>query len=250
RQGLVNLEAKPAPAGNMPVVLGSGWPGVLLHEAVGHGLEGDFNRKGSSAYSGKIGEQVASPLCTIVDDGTLNDRRGSMSIDDEGTPSGYNVLIENGVLRGYMQDKMNARLMGQATTGNGRRESFAHLPMPRMTNTYMLAGENSPEEIIDSVKKGIYAPQFAGGQVDITSGQFVFSASEAYLIEDGKITTPLKGATLIGNGPEAMAQVSMVGNDLSLDEGVGVCGKDGQSLPVGVGQPTLKLDSMTVGGTE
>ena len=234
----------------MPVVLGSGWPGVLLHEAVGHGLEGDFNRKGSSAYSGKIGEQVASPLCTIVDDGTLSDRRGSMSIDDEGTPSGYNVLIENGVLRGYMQDKMNARLMGQATTGNGRRESFAHLPMPRMTNTYMLAGEHSPEEIIGSVKKGIYAPQFAGGQVDITSGQFVFSASEAYLIEDGKITTPLKGATLIGNGPEAMAQVSMVGNDLSLDEGVGVCGKDGQSLPVGVGQPTLKLDSMTVGGTE
>lgn len=250
RQGLVNLEAKPAPAGNMPVVLGSGWPGVLLHEAVGHGLEGDFNRKGSSAYSGKIGEQVASPLCTIVDDGTLSDRRGSMSIDDEGTPSGYNVLIENGILRGYMQDKMNARLMGQATTGNGRRESFAHLPMPRMTNTYMLAGESSPEEIIGSVKKGIYAPQFAGGQVDITSGQFVFSASEAYLIEDGKITTPIKGATLIGNGPEAMAQVSMVGNDLSLDEGVGVCGKDGQSLPVGVGQPTLKLDSMTVGGTE
>ena len=227
RQGLVNLEAKPAPAGNMPVVLGSGWPGVLLHEAVGHGLEGDFNRKGSSAYSGKIGQQVASPLCTIVDDGTLNDRRGSMSIDDEGTPSGYNVLIENGVLRGYMQDKMNARLMGQATTG-----------------------ESSPGDIIGSVKKGIYAPQFAGGQVDITSGQFVFSASEAYLIEDGKITTPIKGATLIGNGPEAMAQVSMVGNDLSLDEGVGVCGKDGQSLPVGVGQPTLKLDSMTVGGTE
>ncbi|MCK7458979.1 metalloprotease TldD [Idiomarina aminovorans] len=250
RQGLVNLEAQPAPAGNMPVVLGSGWPGVLLHEAVGHGLEGDFNRKGSSAYSGKIGEQVASPLCTIVDDGTLDDRRGSMSIDDEGTPSGYNVLIEKGILRGYMQDKMNARLMGQATTGNGRRESFADLPMPRMTNTYMLAGESSPEEIIGSVKKGIYAPQFAGGQVDITSGQFVFSASEAYLIEDGKITTPLKGVTLIGNGPEAMSQVSMVGNDLSLDEGVGVCGKDGQSLPVGVGQPTLKLDSMTVGGTE
>ena len=250
RQALVNLEAIPAPAGTMPVVLGSGWPGVLLHEAVGHGLEGDFNRKGSSAYSGKIGEKVASELCTIVDDGTLGDRRGSMSIDDEGTESGYNVLIEKGVLKGYMQDKMNARLMGMPVTGNGRRESYAHLPMPRMTNTYMLAGEHQPEEIIASVKRGIYAPHFAGGQVDITSGQFVFSASEAYLIEDGKITTPVKGATLIGNGPEAMSQVSMVGNDLALDEGVGVCGKDGQSVPVGVGQPTLKLDAMTVGGTE
>ena len=250
RQALVNLEAIPAPAGTMPVVLGSGWPGVLLHEAVGHGLEGDFNRKGSSAYSGKIGEKVASELCTIVDDGTLGDRRGSMSIDDEGTESGYNMLIEKGVLKGYMQDKMNARLMGMPVTGNGRRESYAHLPMPRMTNTYMLAGEHQPEEIIASVKRGIYAPHFAGGQVDITSGQFVFSASEAYLIEDGKITTPVKGATLIGNGPEAMSQVSMVGNDLALDEGVGVCGKDGQSVPVGVGQPTLKLDAMTVGGTE
>ncbi|WP_404401360.1 metalloprotease TldD [Idiomarina seosinensis] len=250
RQALVNLEAVPAPAGTMPVVLGAGWPGVLLHEAVGHGLEGDFNRKGSSAYAGKIGEKVASELCTIVDDGTLQDRRGSMSIDDEGTESGYNVLIEKGVLKGYMQDKLNAGLMGMPATGNGRRESYAHLPMPRMTNTYMLAGEHQPEEIIASVKRGIYAPQFAGGQVDITSGQFVFSASEAYLIEDGKITTPVKGATLIGNGPDAMAQVSMVGNDLALDEGVGVCGKDGQSLPVGVGQPTLKLDAMTVGGTE
>lgn len=249
RQALVNLEAQPAPAGTMPVVLGSGWPGVLLHEAVGHGLEGDFNRKGASAYSGKIGEQVASELCTIVDDGTLADRRGSLTVDDEGTPAGYNVLIEKGRLVGYMQDKMNARLMGVAPTGNGRRESYAHLPMPRMTNTYMLGGEASPEDIIRSVKRGIYAPQFAGGQVDITSGKFVFSASEAYLIEDGKITAPLKGATLIGNGPEAMRQVSMVGNDLALDTGVGVCGKDGQSVPVGVGQPTLKLDALTVGGT-
>ncbi|WP_287830223.1 metalloprotease TldD [Idiomarina sp.] len=250
RQALVNLEAIAAPAGTMPVVLGAGWPGVLLHEAVGHGLEGDFNRKGSSAYAGKIGEKVASELCTIVDDGTLADRRGSLSIDDEGTPAGRNVLIENGILKGYMQDKMNARLMGHAVTGNGRRESYAHLPMPRMTNTYMLPGEHQPEDIIASVKRGIYAPHFAGGQVDITSGQFVFSASEAYLIEDGKITQPIKGATLIGNGPEAMSKVSMVGNDLALDQGVGVCGKDGQSLPVGVGQPTLKLDAMTVGGTD
>ncbi|AEY00581.1 microcin-processing peptidase 2 [Oceanimonas sp. GK1] len=250
RQALVNLEAVDAPAGTMPVVLGAGWPGVLLHEAVGHGLEGDFNRKGSSAYSGRIGEQVASSLCTIVDDGTLANRRGSLTIDDEGTASGYNVLIENGVLKGYMQDKLNARLMGMAPTGNGRRESYAHLPMPRMTNTYMLPGQTPPEEIIRSVKKGIYAPNFGGGQVDITSGRFVFSASEAYLIEDGKLTAPLKGATLIGNGPEAMSQVSMVGNDLSLDAGVGVCGKDGQSVPVGVGQPTLKLDRMTVGGTQ
>lgn len=250
RQALVNLEARPAPAGTMPVVLGSGWPGVLLHEAVGHGLEGDFNRKGASAYAGKIGEMVASELCTIVDDGTLQDRRGSLAIDDEGTEAGYNVLIEKGRLVGYMQDKMNARLMGVNPTGNGRRESYAHLPMPRMTNTYMLAGEHDPEEIIRSVKRGIYAPHFAGGQVDITSGKFVFSASEAYLIEDGKITAPVKGATLIGNGPEAMRQVSMVGHDLALDEGVGVCGKDGQSVPVGVGQPTLKLDAMTVGGTD
>src|SRR5690554_5645289 len=250
RQALINLEARPAPAGTMPVVLGPGWPGVLLHEAVGHGLEGDFNRKGSSAYAGKIGEMVASEHCTIVDDGTLNQRRGSLSVDDEGTPAGYNVLIEKGRLVGYMQDKMNARLMGVNPTGNGRRESFSCLPMPRMTNTYMLAGEHDPEEIIASVKRGIYAPNFAGGQVDITSGKFVFSASEAYLIEDGKITAPLKGATLIGNGPEAMRQVSMVGHDLQLDDGVGVCGKDGQSVPVGVGQPTLKLDAMTVGGTD
>lgn len=250
RQALVNLEARPAPAGTMPVVLGSGWPGVLLHEAVGHGLEGDFNRKGASAYAGKIGEMVASELCTIVDDGTIDHRRGSLAIDDEGTAGRYNVLIEKGRLVGYMQDKMNARLMGVDPTGNGRRESYAHLPMPRMTNTYMLAGEHDPEEIIASVKRGIYAPHFAGGQVDITSGKFVFSASEAYLIEDGKITAPVKGATLIGNGPEAMRQVSMVGHDLALDQGVGVCGKDGQSVPVGVGQPTLKLDALTVGGTD
>lgn len=249
RMAQVNLTAVDAPAGTMPVVLGSGWPGVLLHEAVGHGLEGDFNRKGSSTFAGRVGEQVASKLCTIVDDGTLAHRRGSLNIDDEGTASQYNVLIENGILKGYMQDKHNAMLMNVASTGNGRRESFAHLPMPRMTNTYMLAGEYDPQEIIGSVKKGIYAPNFGGGQVDITSGKFVFSASEAYLIEDGKITTPIKGATLIGNGPEAMQQVSMVGNDLSLDAGVGVCGKQGQSLPVGVGQPTLKLDAMTVGGT-
>ncbi|CAG9295584.1 metalloprotease TldD [Celerinatantimonas diazotrophica] len=249
RQALVNLEAVDAPAGMMPVVLGAGWPGVLLHEAVGHGLEGDFNRKGSSAFSGRIGEQVASSLCTIVDDGTLANRRGSLTIDDEGTPSQYNVLIENGVLKGYMQDKLNARLMGVAPTGNGRRESYANVPMPRMTNTYMLAGESEKEEMIASVKRGIYAPNFGGGQVDITSGKFVFSASEAYLIEDGKITAPIKGATLIGNGPQAMAKVSMVGNDLDLDAGVGVCGKDGQSVPVGVGQPTLKLDELTVGGT-
>ncbi len=250
RQALVNLEARPAPAGTMPVVLGSGWPGVLLHEAVGHGLEGDFNRKGASAYAGKIGQLVASEHCTIVDDGTINERRGSLTVDDEGTPAGYNVLIEKGRLVGYMQDKLNARLMGVAATGNGRRESYAQLPMPRMTNTYMLAGEHDPADIIKSVKKGIYAPHFAGGQVDITSGKFVFSASEAYLIEDGKITAPIKGATLIGNGPEAMCQVSMVGNDLQLDAGVGVCGKDGQSVPVGVGQPTLKLDALTVGGTD
>jgi len=249
RMAQVNLTAVDAPAGTMPVVLGSGWPGVLLHEAVGHGLEGDFNRKGSSTFSGRIGEKVASEFCTIVDDGTLAHRRGSLNIDDEGTASQHNVLIENGILKGYIQDKHNAMLMGVAPTGNGRRESFAHLPMPRMTNTYMLAGQHQPEEIIASVKKGIYAPNFGGGQVDITSGKFVFSASEAYLIEDGKITQPIKGATLIGNGPEAMQQVSMVGNDLKLDSGVGVCGKQGQSVPVGVGQPTLKLDAMTVGGT-
>ena len=249
RQALVNLEAVDAPAGSMPVVLGPGWPGVLLHEAVGHGLEGDFNRKGSSAFAGKIGQKVASEHCTIVDDGTLLGRRGSVTIDDEGTPGQNTVLIEKGILKGYIQDKHNASLMGVAPTGNGRRESYAHLPMPRMTNTYMLAGEYDPQEIIASVKQGIYAPNFGGGQVDITSGKFVFSASEAYLIENGRITTPIKGATLIGNGPEAMQQVSMVGRDLALDAGVGVCGKEGQSVPVGVGQPTLKLEMMTVGGT-
>ena len=249
RQALVNLEAIAAPAGTLPVVMGAGWSGVLLHEAVGHGLEGDFNRKGSSNYSGKIGQQVASKLCTIVDDGTLAERRGSLSMDDEGTPTQCTTLIENGVLKGYMQDKVNARLMGVARTGNGRRESYSHLPMPRMTNTYMLAGESDPEEIIRSVKKGIYCANLGGGQVDITSGKFVFSTSEAYLIEDGKITAPVKGATLIGNGPEAMSKVSMVGNDLALDSGVGTCGKDGQSVPVGVGQPTLKIDAITVGGT-
>lgn len=250
RQALVNLEAIDAPAGMMPVVLGPGWPGVLLHEAVGHGLEGDFNRKGSSAFSGRIGQQVASPLCTVVDDGTLSGRRGSLSIDDEGTQSQCTTLIENGILRGYMQDKHNAKLSGALLTGNGRRESYAHLPMPRMTNTYMLAGPHDPEEIIRSVKKGLYAPHFGGGQVDITSGKFVFSASEAYLIEDGKITRPVKGATLIGNGPEVMTKISMVGNDLKLDDGIGVCGKAGQSVPVGVGQPTLKIDQLTVGGTQ
>ncbi|MCF6441014.1 metalloprotease TldD [Pseudoalteromonas luteoviolacea] len=249
RQARVNLTAIDAPAGTMPVVLGSGWPGVLLHEAVGHGLEGDFNRKGASAFSGRVGEQVASSLCTVVDDGTMANRRGSLNIDDEGTPAGYNVLIENGILKGYMQDKTNARLMETHPTGNARRESFAHLPMPRMTNTYMLAGHSTQQEIISSVKKGIFASNFGGGQVDITSGKFVFSASEAYLIEDGKVTQPIKGATLIGNGPEAMQQISMVGNDLSLDRGVGVCGKDGQSVPVGVGQPSLKIDQLTVGGT-
>jgi TldD protein len=249
RQALVNLEAVAAPAGMLPVVLGPGWPGVLLHEAVGHGLEGDFNRKGTSAFSGRIGEQVASPLCTVVDDGTLPGRRGSLTIDDEGTPSGNNVLIEKGILKGYMQDKMNARLMGVAPTGNGRRESYAHLPMPRMTNTYMLPGQHKPEEIIASVEHGIYAVNFGGGQVDITSGKFVFSANEAYLIENGRVSHPVKGATLIGNGPEAMNRISMVGDDLALDSGVGTCGKEGQSVPVGVGQPTLKIDQLTVGGT-
>lgn len=250
RQAVVNISAIESPAGNFPVVLGSGWPGVLLHEAVGHGLEGDFNRKGSSAFSGKVGQQVTSEHCTIVDDGTIANRRGSLNIDDEGTPGQYNVLIEKGVLKGYMQDKHNASLMGVKPTGNGRRESYAHLPMPRMTNTYMLAGEHNRDDIIKTVKKGIYAPHFAGGQVDITSGKFVFTSSEAYLIENGEITSPIKGATLIGSGPEAMKNVSMVGNDLELDAGVGVCGKDGQSVPVGVGQPTLKIDEMTVGGTQ
>jgi TldD protein len=249
RQALVNLEAVDAPAGNMTVVLGPGWPGILLHEAIGHGLEGDFNRKGTSAFSGRVGERVASDLCTVVDDGTLPGRRGSLSIDDEGTPTEKTVLIENGILKGYMQDKLNARLMGVKPTGNGRRESYAHTPMPRMTNTYMLPGPHNPEEIIKSVKKGLYAKNFGGGQVDITSGKFVFSASEAYLIEDGKITRPVKGATLIGNGPDVLTRVSMVGTDLKLDSGVGTCGKEGQSVPVGVGQPTLKIDGLTVGGT-
>ncbi len=250
RQALVNLEAGEAPAGNMTVVLGAGWPGILLHEAIGHGLEGDFNRKGTSAFSGRVGERVASEWCTVVDDGTLQGRRGSLSIDDEGTTSQNTLLIEKGILKGYMQDRLNARLMGVNSTGNGRRESYAHLPMPRMTNTYMLAGKHHPEEIIKSVKKGLYAKNFAGGQVDITSGKFVFSASEAYLIENGKITRPVKGATLIGNGPDVLTKVSMVGNDLELDSGVGTCGKDGQSVPVGVGQPTLKIDGITVGGTQ
>lgn len=250
RQALVNLEAIDAPAGSMTVVLGPGWPGVLLHEAVGHGLEGDFIRKGTSAFAGRVGQKVASPLCTVVDDGTLANRRGSLSVDDEGTQTQNTMLIEKGVLKGFMQDSLNARLMGVAATGNGRRESFAHLPMPRMTNTYMQPGPHLPEEILRSVKRGLYAVNFGGGQVDITSGQFVFSASEAYLIEDGKITAPVKGATLIGHGPEVLNRVSMVGNDLSLDDGVGVCGKEGQSVPVGVGQPTLKVDRMTVGGTQ
>lgn len=249
RQASIQFEAVPAPPGTMPVVLGPGWPGILLHEAVGHGLEGDFNRKGVSTFSGRIGEQVASKLCTIVDDGTIPGRRGSLTIDDEGTPGQYNVLIENGILRGYMQDTLNARLMGVKPTGNGRRESFAHVPMPRMTNTYMLAGPHDPEEIIASVDRGLYAPNFGGGQVDITSGKFVFSASEAYIIEQGKLTDPVKGAMIIGDGPEALARISMVGNDLQLDRGVGTCGKEGQSVPVGVGQPTLKIDEITVGGT-
>ncbi|MCG5529613.1 metalloprotease TldD [Halorhodospira halochloris] len=250
RQALINLEAADAPAGTLPVVLGPGWPGVLLHEAVGHGLEGDFNRKGTSAFSGRIGESVASSLCTVVDDGTLPGRRGSLTIDDEGHPTQYNTLIENGVLVGYMQDRLNAGLMNSQRTGNARRESYAHLPMPRMTNTYMLPGQESPEEIISSVDRGIYAVHFGGGQVDITSGKFVFSASEAYMIENGRISHPVKGATLIGSGPEVLNRVSMVGNDLELDGGIGVCGKEGQSVPVGVGQPTLKVDGITVGGTQ
>jgi TldD protein len=249
RMAIVNLEAIDAPAGTMEVVLGPGWPGVLLHEAIGHGLEGDFNRKKTSAFSGRIGEQVAASGVTVVDDGTLDQRRGSLNIDDEGTRTNCTTLIEDGVLKGYMQDKMNARLMGMEPTGNGRRESYAHLPMPRMTNTYMLAGERDPEEIISSVDEGLYAVNFGGGQVDITSGKFVFSASEAYLIENGKLGAPVKGATLIGNGPDVLTRVSMIGNDLKLDTGVGVCGKDGQSVPVGVGQPTLRIDGLTVGGT-
>ena len=249
RQALVNLDAVAAPAGSMPVVLGPGWPGILLHEAIGHGLEGDFNRKGTSAFAGMVGQQVGSPLCTVVDDGTISGRRGSLNVDDEGIESQNTVLIENGILKGYMQDRMNAGLMGVSSTGNGRRESYAHLPMPRMTNTYMLAGEHDPQEIIASVDKGIYAVNFGGGQVDITSGKFVFSASEAYLIEKGKVTRPVKGATLIGNGPEVLKHVSMLGNDLQLDSGVGTCGKEGQSVPVGVGQPTMLIDKLTVGGT-
>ncbi len=250
RMALVNLEAVDAPAGVMQVVLGNGWPGVLLHEAVGHGLEGDFNRKGTSTYAGRMGQRVASPGVTIVDDGTLEGRRGSLNIDDEGTPTSCTTLIEDGVLVGYMQDTLNARLMGMQPTGNGRRESFTHLPMPRMTNTYMRAGTHDPEEMIRSVKRGLYAVNFGGGQVDITSGKYVFSATEAYLIEDGKVTAPVKGATLIGNGPETMQRVRMIGHDLALDEGVGVCGKDGQSVPVGVGQPSLLVDGITVGGTQ
>lgn len=249
RRALLNLEAVEAPAGSMDVVLGPGWPGILLHEAVGHGLEGDFNRKGTSAFSGRIGARVASPLCTVVDDGTIPGRRGSLNVDDEGTPTQRTVLIEHGVLRGYLQDRLNARLMGAAPTGNGRRESYAHHPMPRMTNTFLLAGETPPEEILRAVGRGLYAVSFGGGQVDITSGKFVFSASEAYLVEDGKLGRPVKGATLIGNGPDALTRVAMVGTDLALDEGVGTCGKDGQSVPVGVGLPTILITGMTVGGT-
>jgi TldD protein len=249
KAALVNLEARAAPAGGMTVVLGPGWPGVLLHEAVGHGLEGDFNRKGSSVFAGKIGQRVASKGVTVVDDGTIKDRRGSLNIDDEGNTSQNNVLIEDGILKGYIQDTLNARLMKRKVTGNGRRESFAHLPMPRMTNTYMLNGDRDPNEIIASVEKGLYAVNFGGGQVDITNGKFVFSASEAYWVENGKIQYPVKGATIIGNGPDALTKVTMIGNDMSLDSGVGVCGKDGQSVPVGVGQPTLRLEGLTVGGT-
>ncbi|AXE62638.1 metalloprotease TldD [Candidatus Thioglobus sp. NP1] len=250
RLAMVALESKDAPAGKMPVILGSGWPGVLLHEAIGHGLEGDFNRKGSSVFSGKVGEKVASEKCTIVDNGTISNRRGSLTIDDEGTPTQETTLIKNGVLKGYMMDKLNARLMGKSSTGNGRRESYAHIPMPRMTNTYMLNGKDKFKDMISSVENGIYAKNFDGGQVDITSGKFVFSANEAYLIKNGKITTPIKGATLIGSGDEVLHQISMVGDDLKLDPGVGVCGKDGQSVPVGVGQPSLKVDMLTVGGTQ
>ena len=246
---LTNLQARPAPAGEMTVVLGPGWPGILLHEAIGHGLEGDFNRKGSSAFSGRIGQRVAAKGVTVLDDGTIADRRGSLNVDDEGNTSARNVLIEDGILRGYIQDAMNARLMGVAPTGNGRRESYAHLPMPRMTNTYMLGGNKDPQEIVASIKKGLYATNFGGGQVDITSGKFVFSASEAFWVENGKIQYPVKGATLVGSGPECLKRVSMIGNDMCLDSGVGTCGKDGQSVPVGVGQPTLRIDGLTVGGT-
>ncbi|MDO9013011.1 MAG: metalloprotease TldD [Gallionella sp.] len=248
-QAVVNLDAKPAPAGNMTVVLGNGWPGILLHEAIGHGLEGDFNRKGSSAFSGRIGERVASEGVTVVDDGTLADRRGSLQMDDEGNHTQCTTLIENGILKGYLQDTLNARLMGMPVTGNARRESYAHIPLPRMTNTYMLGGDKDPAEIIASVKHGLYAVNFAGGQVDITSGKFVFSTAEAYMIEDGKITYPVKGATLIGNGPDVLTRISMIGNDMALDSGVGTCGKEGQSVPVGVGQPTVRIDGLTVGGT-
>jgi len=249
REAIVKLDAVAAPAGEMNVVLGPGWPGILLHEAIGHGLEGDFNRKETSAFSGLLGERVASPGVTVVDDGTLNDRRGSLTIDDEGTPSGCNVLIEDGILVGYMQDRQNARLMGQNPTGNGRRQSFAHQPMPRMTNTYMRSGTDDPQEILESVKNGLYAVSFGGGQVDITSGKFVFTASEAYLIEDGKVTAPVKGATIIGNGPDCLTKVRAVGNDMKLDNGIGTCGKDGQWVPVGVGQPTIRIDGLTIGGT-
>jgi TldD protein len=249
RQAIVNLDAVDAPAGEMVVVLGPGWPGILLHEAIGHGLEGDFNRKGVSAFSGKIGQRVASELCTVIDDGTIVNRRGSLNVDDEGTPTTRTVLIEKGILRGYMQDRLNARLMKMEPTGNGRRESFAHQPMPRMTNTFMLAGDSTPEDVIKSVKHGLYAVSFGGGQVDITNGKFVFSASEAYLIEDGHVTRPVKGATLIGNGPDVLTRVTMVANDLKLDSGIGTCGKDGQSVPVGVGLPTIRIDGITVGGT-
>jgi len=249
RQALVNLESTPAPAGEVPVVLGPGWPGILLHEAIGHGLEGDFNRKKTSAFAGLMGQRIASKGITVIDDGTIADRRGSLTIDDEGTPTESTVLIEDGILTGYMQDRMNARLMGAAATGNGRRQSYAHQPIPRMTNTYMLAGDRDPDEIIASVNDGVYATSFGGGQVDITSGKFVFQCTEAYRIEAGKVTTPLKGATLIGNGPDVLTKVSMIGNDMQLDPGIGTCGKDGQGVPVGVGQPTLKIDELTVGGT-
>ncbi|HYF43588.1 MAG TPA: metalloprotease TldD [Ramlibacter sp.] len=249
KAALTNLESRPAPAGEMTVVLGPGWPGILLHEAIGHGLEGDFNRKGSSAFSGRIGQRVAAKGVTVLDDGTIADRRGSLNVDDEGNASQRNVLIEDGILRGYIQDSLNARLMGVAPTGNGRRESYAHIPMPRMTNTYMLGGDKAPEEIVASIKKGLYATNFGGGQVDITSGKFVFSASEAYWVENGKIQYPVKGATIVGNGPDALTRVTMIGNDMKLDSGVGTCGKEGQSVPVGVGQPTLRIDGLTVGGT-
>ena len=249
RQAIVNLEAVDAPAGPQTVVLGPGWPGILLHEAVGHGLEGDFNRKGTSAFAGRLGERVASELCTVIDDGTIANRRGSLNFDDEGTPTSRTVLIEKGVLRGYLQDRMNARLLGMPLTGNGRRESFAHIPMPRMTNTFLVAGDDAPEDVLGSVDRGLYAAYFGGGQVDITSGKFVFSAAEAYLIENGRVTQPVKGATLIGNGPEALKRVTRVGSDLQLDEGIGTCGKDGQSVPVGVGLPTIRIDGLTVGGT-